>query len=108
MVRWAIGYEHLAAKAFKLSANFAQVRHDHDKSFVESIRWAIEYEHPAAEAFKLNHPRAATFTANCSVVLTRAMLNAGARADCDACEEVHTHTRSPSAHQRTPTHMLIL
>lgn len=51
-------------------------------------RWAIEYEHPAAEAFKLNHPEASTFCANCSVILTRAMHNAGAEGDCDACEEV--------------------
>lgn len=51
-------------------------------------RWAIEYEHPAAEAFKLNHPEATTFCANCSVILTRAMHNAGAKDDCDACEEV--------------------
>lgn len=60
-------------------------------------RWAIEYEHPAAEAFKLNHPKAATFCANCNVILARAMQNAGAADELDACEEARAQAEAMDA-----------
>ena len=49
------------------------------------------------QAFRLNHPEAATFTANCNVVLTRAMTNAGVADDCEASDEVRRC--APAAHE---------
>ena len=36
--------------------------------------------------------QASTFCANCNVILARAMLNAGAADELDACDEVWLHT----------------
>lgn len=42
---------------------------------------------PAAEAFRKNNPDAATFCANCNVILRAAMDKAGLADDCNACDE---------------------
>ena len=49
-------------------------------------KWAIEYWKPAADAFKLNNPDAAVHNGNCNVLLHRAMVKAGAEAQCAASE----------------------
>lgn len=53
---------------------------------VAKSHWAVEYEYPAAEAFRKNNPDAATFCANCNVILWAAMDKAGLAHDGMACE----------------------
>lgn len=51
-----------------------------------TTKWAIEYWKPAADAFKRNNPDAAVHNGNCNVLLHRAMVKAGAEAQCAASE----------------------
>ncbi|KAL6767831.1 MET1 [Auxenochlorella protothecoides x Auxenochlorella symbiontica] len=62
-------------------------------------RWAIEYERPAAEAFRLNNPRAATFCANCNVLLHAAMVKGGGADDCQASPEAVAESEALPADQ---------